>query len=245
MKLFTGSLAAGLILLASGVQAQVPGPYESGRSLYRAASDFDAPYAVTPPAVPGPQYVPGPHYAPGPQYGYGPGPGLLPSTEVYSVLRDNGFSPLGIPRLRGFVYTIAVIDRGGEDGRLIIDARNGRIIRFVPADRMGDNYYEDQSALRAPAAAPAPQAQAPTHVQAAPRPAKPASQVASRTVPMPKASPIAAKPAPPPVQQAAAPAPKPTEVQAAAAPAVTGTIPAKPVPQIAPTQDMPKVQGLE
>jgi hypothetical protein len=244
MKLFTGSLAAGLILLAGGAQAQVRGPYT-------AASDFDAPYAVAPPPVPGPQYAPGPHYAPGPQFGYGPGPGLLPSTEVYSVLRDNGFSPLGIPRLRGFVYTIAAIDSRGEGGRLVIDARNGRIIRFVPGRGMGDNYYEDESALGGPSTASPPQAQAPaqvhvpTNVQAAPRPSRSASQVASRTVPMPKASPIAAKPAPAPVQQATAPAPKPTEVQAAASPSTTGAVPAKPVPQIAPTQDMPKVQGLE
>jgi hypothetical protein len=85
---------------------------------------------------------------PPPRYGYGygyeersPAPALLPATEVYAVLRDNGFSPLGIPRLRGFVYTISAIDRGGEDGRLVIDARNGRIIRFLPAYRMGDNDY--------------------------------------------------------------------------------------------------------
>jgi hypothetical protein len=230
MKLFTGSLAAGLVLLAGGAQAQVRGPYT-------AASDFDAPYAVAPPPVPGP------HYAHGPRDGYGPGPGLLPSTEVYSVLRDNGFSPLGIPRLRGFVYTIAVIDRGGEDGRLIIDARNGRIIRFVPADQMGGNVYQEQSALREPLAQP-PQAQAPDHVQAAPPPSRPAPRVASRTVPMPKASPIAAKPAPAPVQQAAAPAPKSAEAQAAA-PVTTGAAPARPAPQIAPTQDMPSMQGLE
>jgi hypothetical protein len=230
MKLFTGSLAAGLVLLAGGAQAQVRGPYT-------AASDFDAPHAVAPPPVPGP------HYAYGPRDGYGPGPGLLPSTEVYSVLRDNGFSPLGIPRLRGFVYTIAVIDRGGEDGRLIIDARNGRIIRFVPADQMGGNVYQEQSALREPLAQP-PQAQAPDHVQAAPPPSRPAPRVASRTVPMPKASPIAAKPAPAPVQQAAAPASKSAEVQAAA-PVTTGAAPARPAPQIAPTQDMPTMQGLE
>jgi len=164
--------------------------------------------------------------------------------EVYSVLRDNGFSPLGIPRLRGVVYTIAVIDRGGEDGRLMIDARNGRIIRFVPANRMGgDNYYEDQSTLGGPSVAQPPQAQGPDQVQAVPRPSRPA-HVASRAVPMPKASPIAAKPAP--VQQVAAPAlkSKSAEVQAAA-PVTTGSAPAKPVPQIAPTQDMPNVQGLE
>ena len=251
MKLFTGSLAAGLVLLAGGAQAQAPRPYTP-------ASDFDAPYAVAPP--PGPRYVPGPHYAPGPDVGYTPGPGLLPSTEVYSVLRDNGFSPLGIPRLRGFVYTIAVIDRGGEDGRLVIDARNGRIIRFVPSYRAGDNLLEE-SAVRAPSAVPRLPAhvavqppaqtsvqaasQAPDHVQAAPRPSKPPAQVASRTVPIPKASPIAAKPAPAPVQQAAAPVPKPNEAQAAAAPAATGTVPAKPAAEIAPTQDMPKAQGLE
>lgn len=258
MKLFTGSLAAGLVLLAGGAQAQVPGPRDAGRSPYMAASDFGAPYEAAPPVVPGPRYVPGPDYAPRPQYGYAPGPTLLPSTEVYAVLRDNGFSPLGIPRLRGFVYTISAIDRGGEDGRLVIDARNGRIIRFMPY-RTGDNFYEDQSALGGPSAAPLPPArapaqaaiqapaqgpaQAPVHAQAAPRPSKPDAQVASRTVPMPKASPIAAKPAP--VKQAAAPAPKPTETQAAAAPAVTGTVPAKPEAQIAPTQDMPNVQGLE
>jgi hypothetical protein len=247
MKLFTGSLAAGLVLLAGSAQAQVPGPYENGRPRYTATSDFGAPDAVAPRPVPGPQY------APEPRYGYGPGPGLLPSMEVYSVLRDNGFSPLGIPRLRGFVYTIAAIDRGGEGGRLIIDARNGRIIRFLPAYRTDDN-FDQESAVRGPfmaqpqaqapqAQAAAPQAQAPDHVQAAPRPARPA-QVASRTVPMPKASPIAAKPAPAPVQQATAPAPKSAEVQAAA-PVTTGSAPAKPVPSIAPSQDMPTAQGLE
>ena len=241
MKLFTGSLAAGLVLLAGGAQAQVPGPYENGRPRYTAASDFGAPDAVAPQPVPGPQYVPGP------RYGYSPS--LLPSTEVYSVLRDNGFSPLGIPRLRGFVYTIAVIDRGGADGRLIIDARNGRIIRFLPAYRTDDNFDQEQSALRGPfmaqppQAQAAPQAQAPDQVQAAPRPSRPA-HVASRAVPMPKASPIAAKPAPAPVQQAAVPAPKSAEVQAAA-PVTTGSAPAKPVPQIAPTKDMPTMQGLE
>jgi len=226
MKFFTGSLAAGLILLAGGAQAQVPGPYT-------AASDVEAPYAMAPRPVPS--------YEPGPRYGNSPS--LLPSTEVYAVLRDNGFSPLGIPRLRGFVYTIAAIDRGGADGRLIIDARNGRIIRFLPAYRMGgDNYYEEQSALREPFMAQPPQA--PDQVQAEPRPSRPAPHVASRVVPMPKANPNASKPAAAPIKQAAAPAPKPAEVQAAA-PVTTGSAPAKPAPQIAPTQDMPSMQGLE
>jgi hypothetical protein len=223
MKLFTGSLAAGLVLLAAGAQAQVP--YGNARSPYAAASDFDAPYAMAPPAIPGSRY----------RYG----PSLLPSTEVYAVLRDNGFSPLGIPRLRGFVYTIAVLDRGGGDGRLIIDARNGRIIRFMPAYRMGDQFNEESRVIDGSPGAPPP-----AHASGSPRPGP---KVASRTVPVPKANPLAAKPAAPePVKQAAAPAPKPAEVQAAAPPAVTtGSAPEKPVLQIAPTEEMPKPQGLE
>lgn len=227
MKLFTGSLAAGLVLLAAGAQAQVLGPYGNARSPYAAASDFDSPYAAVPSEIPGPRY------------GYGPS--LLPSTEVYAVLRDNGFSPLGIPRLRGFVYTIAVIDRGGEDGRLIIDARNGRIIRFVPAYRMGGPFEESAVIHGRPEASP------PAHVMGSPQSARPGPKVASRTVPVPKAKPLAAtQPAPAPVQQAAAPPPKQAEAQAAAPqPVTTGSVAAQPVPQIAPTQDMPAVQGLE
>ena len=63
----------------------------------------------------------------------GYGPTLLPPQEVYTVVRESGFSPLGIPRQRGLFYVIAVIDRRGDDGRLVIDARNGQIVRFVPA----------------------------------------------------------------------------------------------------------------
>ena len=58
---------------------------------------------------------------------------LLPPPEVYTVVRESGFSPLGVPQQRGFVYTIAVVGRDGDDGRLVIDARNGRIVRFMPA----------------------------------------------------------------------------------------------------------------
>jgi hypothetical protein len=245
MKFFTGSLVAGLVLLAGSAQAQGPGRY-------MAASDVGSPYVV------GPRVVVPPPYEAGPRYGYGPS--LLPSTEVYAVLRDNGFSPLGIPRLRGFVYTIAALDRDGSGGRLVIDARDGRILRFVPRRWGSDNFYEEQSMLRAPLPGPVspPQPQAPTPQaqppqaqspqahgtdQSAARPSRP--QVATRAVPMPKASPIAAKPvAPAPVQQAAAPAPKSAEAQAAA-PAATDAVAAKPAPSIAPTEEMPKAQGLE
>ncbi len=83
MMRFTGwAISAGLMLAASAANAQMPVPY-------RAVSDFDAPYERPYGAMPP---------APPPIYSYGGyAPALLPPYEVYAVLRDNGFSPLGIP----------------------------------------------------------------------------------------------------------------------------------------------------
>lgn len=253
MKFFTGwCLAAGLVLATTAAQAQVLAPYGAGRSPYYSVSDIGGPYAPPPREYPGPRY--------------GQGPMLLPPTEVYTVLRESGFSPLGIPQQRGFVYTISVIDRGGDDGRLIIDARTGRIIRFIPAHRMGENFNDDLTLNYGPPG-PLPPV---THVRGAPRPPKAIPHVASRTVPVPKANPLAAaaKPAAAPepqakpvvaaepaaaakpaaaepVQPSAAAQPKSAEAQASPAAVTTGAAQAKPAPQVAPTQDMPTVQGLE
>src|SRR6202161_537370 len=112
MKFFTGwVMSAGLVLAATSANAQalngqalngqVLVPDEAHRPLYSAVSDVDGPYAAMPPQAPG-------YY----------GPHLLPAPEVYTVLRDNGFSPLGAPQQRGLFYTIAVLDRGGGEGRL-------------------------------------------------------------------------------------------------------------------------------
>ncbi len=218
MKLFTGwVMSAGLVLTAAAANAQVLTPYEIGRSPYAVASDVEAPYAAMPPDAPVPRY----------------GPTLLPPREVYAVLRDNGFSPLGVPQQRGLVYTIAVIDRDGDDGRLVIDARTGRILRFMPAYRMGDNYNEGLTVTYGPAE-PSPRV---SPVRGEPRPPASIPHVASRTIPVPpqKASPpraaeekqLAAKSAAERPPQAAA-----VEVKPAA-------------PQILPTQPMPKVQGLD
>ena len=216
-------------------------PYEGARSPYRVVSDFGGPYAAMPREAPVPGY----------------GPQLLPPREVYTVLRESGFSPLGIPRRRGLVYVISAIDRGGDDGRLVIDARTGRILRFLPAHGIGDNFDD---ALTTPYGRP-PAAD----VRGEPRPPRGAPKVASRTpgVPVPKprageARPLAAAPsvvqpaqpaAAPPAQQSAAAVPaKPADPQttgAIAAPAAAPAVEAKPAPQILPTQDMPKAQGLE
>ena len=233
MRLFTGSLAAGLVLFAAGAQAQVLVPHEAGRSPYAAVSDFDSPYAAVPPGVPGPRY--------------GSGPSLLPSTEVYAVLRDNGFSPLGIPRLRGFVYTIAVLDRGGEDGRLVIDGRNGRIIRFVPASQWGQTYDRmsfGHGAGMAPLAGPAGTLPPTTRINVAPSPPASIPSAATRAaVPLPAQRPVVAAPQPAqPVQQSAV-----NEAKPAPPPQMAGTVgEAKPsAPAIKPSQAMPPVQALE
>jgi len=244
MKFFTGcAVAAALALTATAVQAQILAQVPAKGISVGAAiavSDFDGPYAPPEAAPPPPRYGYG--------YGYeerGAAPALLPSTEVYAVLRDNGFSPLGIPRLRGSVYTIAVIDRRGDDGRLVIDARDGRILRFMPAADaygMAPAFEERAVAPYGPQSALPP----PTMVRGGPpRPPAPIPHVASRAVPLPKAAPprgaapvAAAKPAEPATQTAAVQA-KPAE---AAAPTV-GL--AKPAPTILPTQEMPAAQGLD
>ena len=262
MKFFTGCVAAAaLALVATAAEAQVlaNGAARGGQGSYVAVSDFDGPYGPPEAAPPPP-----PRYGYG--YGYderGPAPALLPATEVYAVLRDNGFSPLGIPRLRGAVYTIAVIDRRGDDGRLVIDARDGRILRFMPtadAYGMAPAYEERAVAPYGPQSALPP----PTAIRGGP-PRPPASipHVASRAVPLPKAAPprgeapvAAAKPTAPepapqqaqapvaqPGQQTAAAQPKPAE---AAPPPVASTVgQAKPSAAILPTQDMPAAQGLD
>jgi len=244
MKLFTGCLAAGLLVGVAGAQAQMQAPNEAGRSPYTSVSDFGGPYAAARPEPPGPHY--GPAHS-----GYGPR--LLPPEEVYTVLRENGFSPLGIPRQRGFLYAIAAIDSRGESGRLIIDARDGRIVRFRPGYRIENNFDEDITGSNAPQEALPP----PTQVRGEPRPPRSIPHVASRTVPVPKASPLAtrpetqdkpvaqSKPEAQPQQQSAATQPKPAEAPAAPPAVTTGSAPAKPVAQIAPTQELPKVQGLD
>jgi hypothetical protein len=255
MKLFTGwVISAGLVFAAAAANAQGLAPYQVEAPPAARVSDVSGPYAtVMPPEAPMPGY--GPRYYE-PSYNE---PALLPPQEVYAVLRDNGFSPLGIPRLRGLFYVIGVIDRGGEDGRLVIDARNGRIIRFMPAYRVVSNtgYNEGVTGSYGPAGVLPPIGE---DFRGAPRPPAAVPRMASRTppVPLPKAppphagdikpeaKPLAAKPAPePPAQQSATLQAKPADAPVHP-PAAVPIVEAKPsAPEIKPTQEMPKAQGLE
>jgi pyruvate/2-oxoglutarate dehydrogenase complex dihydrolipoamide acyltransferase (E2) component len=272
-----------LVVAATAANAQAP--------RYQTTSDFEGPYVGGPPPAPAPGYYGAPPAYGPPPAAYAPPPGygapLLPIQEVYAVLRDNGFSPLGAPFQRGLTYVIAVIDRGGEDGRLVIDARNGRIIRFTPAFRSngyyGDRngYYGERSGYYGDRYAPPPPYGPPgvlppmAPISGDARPQVSAPHMASRAVPLPQPKPAVAgkqpevtpqksasvetKPAAPTPKPAAAPASAvqaaATAISAAAAqtavpltPASGATVlapEAKPQPSIAPTQPMPKVQGLE
>ncbi|CAL79880.1 conserved hypothetical protein; putative signal peptide [Bradyrhizobium sp. ORS 278] len=249
MKLLVGAVSAALIATIAAAQAEPLPPY-NGRGPYRAVSDFEAPYSEAPPpaVVPAPPrygYGPGadygyrePRYAPpapvyrqdgyrdGYQQDYGYAPAFLPVHEVYAVLRDNGFSPLGAPRQRGNVYIVAVLDREGEDGKLVIDARSGRIIRFVPAFQWGEDYermrFEPRGGLdRLPA---------PTVIRADPRVTPPAAPRVANAMPaqVPKVPTPVARPAPAP--QTAALNPKPAEAAKPVAPTLADIKPAEAKP---------------
>jgi hypothetical protein len=220
MKLFNRwVVSAGLVLAATAANAQILAPNRIGGAPYSAVSDFGEPHGGLPPEAMAPAY----------------GPALLPPQEVYSVLRENGFSPLGAPHQHGFVYTIAVIDRSGEDGRLVIDARNGQIIRFTPAYRMGPRFDESWAPSYGPAGS-LPPAMA---VRGVPRPPGLIPHVASRIVPVPM--PLA-RPAEPSQRSAAVEA-KPADAPSVAQATVGVARPAPPL--IQPTREMPGVQGLE
>jgi hypothetical protein len=287
MKPIIGIVSASLLVAASAA-AQGGPLVPSGITaspLYQPVSDLDGPYySDAPPPPPAPIPAPRYGYGPGPEYGYRPpapvygadpyrpdpyrqdgyrpeygyAPAFLPVHEVYAIIRDNGFSPLGAPRQRGATYVISVLDRDGEDGRLLIDARSGRIIRFVPAFQGGEQYermrYEPGrdlpiQNLRSPIAprASLDNLPPPTVIKADPRllhaaPAAPmGSQMASRAMPAPRPAVPVTRPAVPTPQTAAVTAPP----QAPVAPVAPGPGAQKPAPQILPTEQMPPVQGLE
>ncbi len=105
MKYLLGWAASlGMAVTAAAAQAQSLPPMKSDLPPFVHISDVGGPYAAIPPS-------------------YGDGyarfaPPILPPREIYAILRESGFSPLGAPRQRGLVYTVSAIDRDGEDGRM-------------------------------------------------------------------------------------------------------------------------------
>ncbi len=188
---------------------------------------------------------------------------LVAPDQVAAMLHSTGFSLLGPINRRGWVYTVAVLNPRGDDGRVIIDARTGAIIRFLPAFAINGRTDQELSVLYGP---PGPPPGSPLG-QDMRRPARPPAnvpKVASRTpssVPLPRPQPAvksvapaeqAVKPAPS-AEQSASVQPKPAD---AAAPEATKPAEAKPLMdkpvtakpaeiELKPTQAMPPVQTLE
>ena len=281
MKALSGwTISVGLLLAATAAHAQ-GAPQDAGRSGYLPASDLTGPSVNVPPVqveVPppprviygAPAYGP-PAYGPPPAYGdpdvgpgYYSGPQLLPPTEIYAVLRQNGFSPLGAPRLRGFFYSVSAIDRRGDDGHLVIDARNGRIVRFMPAEHFdgyggyGDGYYGGYGGPPRPSYGPLePMTRLDgthldgTRLDGQPRPSTAAQpKIASRmppTVPVPKVAParpgveqpVAAKP----LDQPVATKPSPAPVQSAAIAVKRADPP--PAPPVTPVEIKPTAPVIQ
>lgn len=237
MRLFTGSMMAAM-LLTGVAHAQALRPPGEVAAVVR-VSDVGEPYAPPYGAPRVYEELP-PRIYDAPRYGYAPD--MLGPREVYAIVRRAGFAPLGMLQQRGPVFTMAAVDPNGEDGRLVIDARSGQIVRFMPAYGLRDRgpaevYVRDEPATPPPVLpqyrrAPYAAALAPAEPRVAAHPATaPAalagSRYASRTpaTPQPKravravaapAKPVAADVAKPvAVAPPAAPAAAPTQQSAA------------------------------
>jgi hypothetical protein len=231
MKFVVGSMMSAAVLMAGAAHGQALVPLRGDVPAVVRASDVGGPYGV-------PVYGPPPraYEEPLPSRAYGVlrsgySMAVLPLREVYAIVREAGFSLLGMPQQRGQVYTVAAVDQNGEDGRLVIDARSGQIIRFLPAYGLREGARAEVFVRDEPAAAPIlPQYRRPPFAAA---PAAAGPKLASRTsnVPTPKRAPTRAVAAP--AQPVAANVAKPVAVAPAAEPA------AAPVQQSAVTE--PKV----
>ena len=282
-----GYAAAAAAMLATGVAAVSPawavddlpvvGDIEI--SMPRVLEDDGVP----PPGY-GRPYPDQPSYRPGP---YGQGryaaipsarylrPGLearpvIPPLQIVSVLRSSGYSPLGQITQRGWIYTVAALDPNGDDGRLIIDARTGRIMSFIPAMEVDARLSERMAMAYGPPGPPpaveagyeirrgslldlrrSPRPPAPVPHAAQRPPSRPASKTASQA---PQAAPAPQQAASPPTDPSASKSTqavtviekKPAAtVGAATASAPPSSAPAPATVRLWPTQAMPDVQPLE
>lgn len=179
----------------------------------------------------------------------------VPPREAIRMLRSTGYTVLSRPRPAGAVlYSIAVITPRGDDGRIYMDIRDGRLVRFVPGYALTLRTDEDMDLAYNPPSPPPSAAPRKPATSAAPKTAsRPPASTTTGTAPsatkqaaprIPEAKPAETKPAqasparPAPVAAAATPAPQTQGV--AVKPAE-----AKPPVVLQPTQDMPAVLGLE
>ncbi len=205
------------ILLASPALAQSPPP--------GAVPPPAGPYAAVPVDVIDPLWV--------------------PPRAVMRMLRSAGYEILSRPRVRGVLYSIAVVTPDGEDGRVFMDARDGRLVRFVPGFALSSRTEQDVEFTYNPPGPPPPLP------GAAPRKPPSTPQTASRAPSTTGVAPNSARPQSAPKVQ---PGPKPAETTAspppqtqaiATRPAEAKPAEAKPPVVLQPTRELPAVLGLE
>jgi hypothetical protein len=56
----------------------------------------------------------------------------LPPYEVMNIVRSSGMRPMGPPARRGRIYLLHAVERNGDDVRVVVDARSGRIVSVTP-----------------------------------------------------------------------------------------------------------------
>lgn len=226
--------------------------------------DFRGPPPDGPYGEPAPPYPQQRHYRPG---RYAPGPDMavppmrfersglerpvLPLPQVVAVLHAGGYSPLGPVTQRGWIYTVAALDPDGDDGRLIIDARTGRIMRFIPAMAVDERLNARMAMAYGPAGTPPPamvryegRRGGLLDLRHPPRPPAAVPPTVRRTAPKtvarhPQGGTAAAAPAT--VGMARPAGANATDTKPAAGPAEVKP----PVVELLPTPDMPPVQTLE
>lgn len=173
---------------------------------------------------------------------------IVPPREAIRMLRSTGYTVLSRPRPAGLVlYSIAVITPRGDDGRIYMDIRDGRLVRFVPGYALTPRTDADIDLAYNPPSPPPAAPRKPAKPKAASLPPAattgPARSMTKQAAPkLPEIKPAETKPAqtPPAPAPVAAAAPAPQTTGVATKPAE-----AKPPVVIQPTQEMPAVQGLE
>ncbi len=60
------------------------------------------------------------------------GPAVMPPYEVVAIVRSTGLEPLSRPMRHGPTYVLRAVDPAGQEVRVVVDARLGRIVRVAP-----------------------------------------------------------------------------------------------------------------
>ncbi|MDQ8726849.1 hypothetical protein [Bradyrhizobium sp. LHD-71] len=236
----TALIAAAIVLTGTSALIAQPLPPMEGPPVYYGARVY---YGRLPP----------------PPYVYAPDDLAVPPYEVAAIMQSRGFRPLSRPARRGDFYVVSAIHPNGDDGRLVIDAYTGRVVRFVPAsDAIRASRRDGMEQVYRGPTFPPPNARAaapPPSARGVPRPPRAVPQVANRA---PSAAPLATpKPRPQsaprqPETAQAPPVPAPVDTKpAAVSPALEKPAEKKPSdeaaskPAVQPTQPLPPVQTME